>query len=172
VRAHDTIGPVNPPLAAPDLRLTDHLGQARSLRDWLAGRVSVVQTMFTGCTTVCPIQGALFAQVQSRLATAAARQRVQLLSLSIDPLADTPQALHAWLRRLQAGGHWAAGVPPVAEVDTLQRALDGAAARLRRGADDHSDKVYFFDAQSQLRWRSTSLPTVDEVMRVLARLAA
>lgn len=171
-RAHESIGPVTPPLAAPELPLLDHEGQPRMLRQWLAGQVTVAQTMFTGCATVCPIQGALFAELQKRLATLRTRQPVQLLSLSIDPLADTPQALQAWRRRLQAQDRWRAGVPRIADVAALQRALDGSTARARRGADDHSDQLYFFDAQSQLRWRSTSLPTLDEAMRVVAHLAA
>lgn len=189
VHAHDSMGPVNPPTLAPDLQITDHQGRARALRDLLGGHISVVQTMFTGCSTVCPIQGALFARVQQHLAQTHARQVVQLLSISIDPLGDSPQALNAWLQRLQAPSltktptptqtqtqtptppRWSAAVPKMADVTALQRGLDGATTSSAKPADEHSSRLYFFDAQARLRWRSSELPSVDEVMRVVVQMA-
>jgi protein SCO1 len=171
-QAYDAMGAVDPPTPAPDFKLTDPLGRARSLREMLAGRVTVVQTMFTGCSTVCPIQGAVFAELQRRLAKLNSKQPVHLLSISIDPLGDSPQALKTWLDRLQAEANWTAGVPQMADVAALQRSLDGPAARPRNGADEHSDRLYFFDAQARLRWRSGALPAVAEVLRVIGYLAA
>jgi protein SCO1 len=191
VHAHDSMGPVNPPTLAPDLQITDHHGRARALRELLGDHITVLQTMFTGCSTVCPIQGALFARVQQRLAQINTRQVVQLLSISIDPLGDSPQALNAWLQRLQAPAsahppapvktptqpqphsppRWSAAVPKMADVTALQRGLDGATAPSAKPADDHSSRLYFFDAQARLRWRSSELPSVDEVMRVVNYLA-
>jgi protein SCO1 len=170
--AGDGMGPVEPPTAAPEVRLTDHLGRARALRELLAGQVSIVQTMFTGCSSVCPIQGAVFAEVQRRLAKQALRQPVQLLSLSVDPLGDSPAALKAWLTRLQAQPNWLAAVPSMAELPTLQRGLDGKASAASNSIDVHSDRLYFFDAQARLRWRSGALPGVHEVMRVVNHLAS
>jgi protein SCO1 len=170
--AGDGMGPVEPPTAAPDIQLTDHLGRARALREMLAGQVSVVQTMFTGCSSVCPIQGAVFAATQQRLAKRATRQPVQLLSISIDPLGDSPAALKAWLARLQAQPTWLAAVPTMAELPRLQRGLDGNTPARSTSVDAHSDRLYFFDAQARLRWRSGSLPGADEVMRVVSHLAS
>jgi protein SCO1 len=187
LHAHDSMGPVNPPAPAPDLTVTNHQGHARALRDVLGGHISVVQTMFTGCSTVCPIQGALFARVQQRLAQINTRQVVQLLSISIDPLGDSPQALNAWLQRLQppsqaavatqqnqtpTQARWTAAVPKMADVGALQRGLDGATTPSAKPADGHSSRLYFFDAQARLRWRSSELPSLDEVMRVVGNLAS
>jgi protein SCO1 len=171
-QAYDAMGAVDPPTPALDFKLTDHLGRARGLREMLSGRVTVVQTMFTGCSTVCPIQGAVFAELQRRLTKINSKQAVQLLSLSIDPLGDSPTALKAWLERLQAESNWSAGVPQMADVVPLQRSLDGPASRNKNGADEHSDRLYFFDAQARLRWRSGALPAVAEVLRVVGYLAA
>jgi protein SCO1 len=179
-RAADGMGPVEPPAAAPEVTLTDHLGRTRTLRELLAGQVSVVQTMFTGCSSVCPIQGAVFAEVQRRLAKQPTRAPVQLLSLSIDPLGDSPAALKAWLMRLQAQPSWLAAVPRMAELPALQRGLDGKAGGASasnsnsnsNSIDNHSDRLYFFDAQARLRWRSGALPGVHEVMRVVSHLAS
>jgi protein SCO1 len=199
LHAHDSMGPVNPPTPAPDLTVTDHHGRARALRELLGDHITVLQTMFTGCSTVCPIQGALFARVQQRLAQIKTRQVVQLLSISIDPLGDSPQALNAWLQRLQAPAsahppapvktptqmqtrpqpqpqthsqpRWSAAVPKMADVTALQRGLDGATTPSAKPADEHSSRLYFFDAQARLRWRSSELPSVDEVMRVVVQMA-
>ncbi len=172
VAAAHGFGPVNPPLLAPDLLLTDHQGRKRALRESLSACVTVVQTMFTGCSTVCPIQGAVFAEVQRRLALLQTRQPVRLLSISVDALGDTPQALQVWLRRHQADERWWAGVPRVADVLPLQLGLDGPGASPRMGADNHSDQLFIFDAQAKLRWRSSSLPAIEEVMRAVTYYAA
>jgi protein SCO1 len=174
-RAGDGMGPVTPPTAAPDIALTDHLGRARALPDMLAGHVSVVQTMFTGCSSVCPIQGAVFAEVQRRLAKLSTRQPVQLLSLSIDPLGDSPAALKGWLARLQAQANWSAAVPTMAELAALQGGLDGntgSRSTAVNNVDAHSDRLYFFDTQARLCWRSGALPGVNEVLRMLSYLAS
>jgi protein SCO1 len=169
--AHGAMGPVSPPLLAPALSLTDHHGQTRAMRDALAASVTVVQTMFTGCSTVCPIQGAVFAEVQRRLAAQRTGQPVRLLSISVDALGDSPPTLRAWLQRLQADDRWWAGVPRVADVLPLQMALDGPGAIPRVGVDAHNNQLYVFDAQAKLRWRSSSLPSVDEVMRAVTHYA-
>jgi protein SCO1 len=171
--AHFSTGPVTPPQLAPDLPFIDHLGQPQSLRRWLSGQVTAVQTIFTGCSSVCPIQGALFAAAQRQLAGQALRQPVRWLSISIDPLGDTPELLRAWLHRSgPPPASWVAAVPRVADVDRLRRSLDGGNAAPAPTLDAHSDKVYVFDAQAQLRWRTASLPTVEDVARVLRHLAA
>jgi protein SCO1 len=184
VLASDRMRVVDPPAPAPEIELTDHLGRTRPLREMLAGHISVVQTMFTGCSTVCPIQGAVFAEVQRRLAHAATKQPVQLLSISIDPLNDSPSALKAWLERLQAQRHWSAGVPKMDAVARLQRGLDGPSGGpsgdpsggpsggRNNSTDGHSDRFYFFDPRARLVWRSAALPGVDEVLEVVRYLAA
>jgi protein SCO1 len=79
------------------------------------------------------------------------------------------------LTRLQAQPTWLAAVPTMAELAVLQRGLDGQANASVSGrsssVDAHSDRLYFFDAQARLRWRSGALPGVDEVLRVVSHLA-
>ena len=110
VRANDSTGPVMPAVAAPALPLRRHDGAAPMLAAQLQGSLTAVQLMFTGCSTVCPIQGALFATLQAALLSER-YTAVRLLSLSIDPLADDPVALSAWLRRFGARPTWSAAAP-------------------------------------------------------------
>lgn len=164
--AHPQSGRLDPPLPAPALPLTLHDGQRSTLSALLQGRVSVLQLMFTGCTATCPIQGALFAAVQARLP---ARQRAstQLLSLSIDALADDPPALQRWLRAHGAQPGWRAAVPSVQGVDGLFGFLGGRS----RDPDAHTAQVYLFDARARLMLRSADFPGPDQVLGWLQALA-
>jgi protein SCO1/2 len=170
VIAHDGMGPVEPPVLAPDLILQDHHGQARRLRALLQGNVTLLQTIFTACSSICPLQGALFAEAQRRIQARAPREPVQWLSVSIDALSDTPDALARWLADMGAGQPgWLAAVPRAADVPVLQAMLDGVPegeGKDERRPEGHSDRVYLFDMQAQLRWRTGPLPAVEQVLRI------
>jgi protein SCO1/2 len=122
--------------------------------------------MFTGCSTVCPIQGALFAALQADL-RAERDPAARLLSLSIDPLADDPAALGAWLRRFGAGPAWSAAAPAPAALEPMLSLFRGGVA----AGDRHTGQVYVFDRQARLVWRTSELPPAAEVLAALGRVA-
>ncbi len=163
--AHNDAGPVAPPQLAPEWPVTWHNGARSSLRQSLRGRITAVQTMFTGCSATCPIQGALFAQVQQGLARRLAQ--AQLLSLSIDPLSDDPRALAQWLARFGAGSSWKAGAPAIGDVDRLVTFLRAR----NQGADKHTAQVYLFNARGELVMRSTDFPAAELVVQWMLDLA-
>ncbi|MDR5881913.1 SCO family protein [Caballeronia sp. LZ032] len=169
---HGGPGPVTPPVRLDDVWLVDQTGKNRRLNDWLRGDITALQTVYTGCGTVCPLQGALFSAVQERLPGIRAPRRVQLqlLSIGIDPLSDSPAALRAWLARFEAGPAWNAATPALADVDQMRVTLSGSKTPLGNLAD-HSTQVYCFDAGATLRWRSADLPRVADVCEVLGALA-
>jgi protein SCO1/2 len=165
-RAHQMAGRVDPPLPAPPLPVRWHDGRSRALADVLAGRVTALQMMFTSCTATCPIQGALFASLRDRIG--AALPGVQLVSLSLEPLVDTPAALSAWLKRHGDGqGRWLAGSPDIraltAWVDFLRSA--------QPGPDRHTGQVYLFDRQGRLALRTVDFPPAEQVMGQLEALS-
>lgn len=167
---HGGLGLVTPPVRLDETWLVDQTGRKRLLNDWLRQGVTAVQTIYTGCGTVCPLQGVLFSAVQERIAGIRAHHPVQLLSVGIDPLSDTPSALRAWLARFRAGPAWNAATPTLTEVDRMRVALSGSNRPLGDIAD-HSTQVYCFDASAMLRWRSADLPRVDDLCDVLGALA-
>ncbi|NDZ15601.1 hypothetical protein C7T35_17070 [Variovorax sp. WS11] len=164
-RADAAVGPVMPAVTAPALPLRRHDGAAPTLAAQLRGTPTAVQLMFTGCSTVCPIQGALFAALQAALT--AERDATRLLSLSIDPLADDPAALSAWLRRFGAGRVWSAAAPAPAALDLMLSHFRGGVA----AGDRHTGQVYVFDRQARLVWRTSELPPAAEVLAALRRVA-
>lgn len=82
----------------PDAQLLDHQGRSvRFVRDVLQSRVFVLNFIFTGCSTVCPPQTALLKQARDVMPATATP--LVWLSLSVDPLADTPATLSAYRKK-------------------------------------------------------------------------
>lgn len=89
------------PPRVPDLNLLDHRGQPVSLRPLLASGVVAVNFIYTGCASFCPPQTAVFRHLQTQLPPADGLG-CHLVSISINPLADTPQALRRYAERYEA----------------------------------------------------------------------
>ena len=121
----------------PDVELLDQDGRkVRFYSDLVKGRTVAVNFIFTTCTTVCPPLGATFARVQRELGDRAGRD-VHLISVSVDPVTDTPERLKAWGEKFKAGPGWTFVTGPQPQVGELLRAL-GASADKR---EDHTPNV-------------------------------
>ncbi len=162
--AHEPFGPLRPPLPAPKLTLVGDDGKRFELTQRLRGRVTALQLMFTTCSATCPIQGALFGAVAPLID---AQREMQLLSVSIDPLGDSPQAVRDWRARFGTHAHWQGAVPRVEDVDRLLDFLRGRAA----GADRHTAQVYLFDRQARLAYRTADMPPARFVADMLGQLS-
>jgi protein SCO1/2 len=68
------------------------------------GRPVVLNFVFTSCTTICPVMSQTFAGLQNRLGDG--RDRVHMVSISIDPEQDTPARLTEYAHRFHAGTQW------------------------------------------------------------------
>lgn len=165
--AHAALGPVTPPVAAPGFRLVGTDGTSGALKDRLTARITAVQLMFTSCSATCPIQGAIFADAQARLAQAGSDLR--LLSISIDPLSDDAAALKTWLARFGAQPRlWSAASPRVQDLDPLLDFLRGRAA----GPDRHTAQAFLFDRQARLAFRTTDMPAGGDLVHLMQELAS
>lgn len=79
---------------ARDFALTDHKGQARSIKDF-QGKVVVIFFGFTQCPDVCPTSMAELAEIKKMLGADGAR--LQGLFVTLDPERDTQQVLQAYM---------------------------------------------------------------------------
>lgn len=158
------VGELLPPAPAPAIELTDTQGRRSTLPALLRGRIGVVQLMFTGCSTVCPTQGLLFAQLAARARSTA----TGWLSISIDALGDDPARLAAWQARWGTHPAWQAAVPDPRDVDRLVAFLRGAAVR----SGTHSTQVFVFDGAARLCHRSADDPGAAQIERVIAGMAS
>ncbi len=95
--------PVQPLLG--DIPLIDQHRRATTLREALDTEMPVlVNFIFTTCTTVCPIMSRGFAQLQETLGPE--RDRVRLVSISIDPDLDSTDVLQSYAKRYRARDAW------------------------------------------------------------------
>lgn len=146
--------------------VTSAEGRTTPLAKLLKGHITAVQLMFTGCTATCPIQGAIFAETSRMLA--GARGDLRLLSVSIDPLGDSPKALEAWLSRFGASPQrWTAAVPRMQDVDVLLDFLRGRSG----GVDRHTAQAFLFDRQARLAFRTIDMPSGAELSTLMRQLA-
>lgn len=89
-----------------DVQLIDQHERPQRLKDdVVAERIVVVGFIYTSCTTVCPVVSAILQKVQERLGERLGNE-VQLVSISVDPLRDSPQRLREYASRYQAGPGW------------------------------------------------------------------
>jgi protein SCO1 len=110
-------------LVIPDVVLVNQHGKrVHFYRDLVKGRVVAINFIFTTCTTVCPLLGVHFSTLRELMGDRVGRD-VTLISLSVDPVVDTPQRLKAWSDRFDAGPGWTLLTGPKREVEALLKAL-------------------------------------------------
>ncbi|MBV9924313.1 MAG: SCO family protein [Acidobacteria bacterium] len=124
-------------VSIPDVELLDQDGRTvHFYSDLVKGRTVAIQFIFTTCTTICPPLGATFARVQKDFGERSGRD-VHFISVSVDPLTDTPERLKAWGEKFHAGAGWTFVTGAKPQVDALLRALGASSAR----REDHSPSV-------------------------------
>ena len=98
---HPQKGPALPTYGTvPTATFTDQRGQTFHL-DSLRGKVWVADFIFTACRDICPALTQQMKRLQDDLRRNSV-QDVMLVSLSVDPTTDTPQALTAYAAKVSA----------------------------------------------------------------------
>jgi protein SCO1/2 len=108
---------------APDMRLVRADGTEVIIRTELerSGPV-VLNFIFTTCTTICPVLSQTLARVQEKLGPD--RDRVRMISVSIDPERDTPARLSEYARKFKAGPEWGFYTGTAEASVAMQKAFD------------------------------------------------
>lgn len=136
-------------VSVPDVQVTDHEG--RRLRfgsELVKGRTVLVNFIFTGCTSVCSPLTAIMKETQAQL-TAAGKADVQIVSVTVDPLNDTPERLRAYAAGIGAGGpKWRFVTGSRASIDAI---LKGFGVPLGGNLEDHTPMVFVGRGEPQ-RW--------------------
>jgi len=87
---------------SPEFSFTDQTGRPFGSTD-LAGHVVAANFIFTSCTDICPLLTATMAQVRNDLRAAGLLgTKVVIVSFSVDPEHDTPDALAEYSQRFGA----------------------------------------------------------------------
>lgn len=152
----------------PDVSLLDEQGRSHGLQALLARHTVAINFIYTGCASFCPPQTAVFREVQRRLADArAGRFPPLLLSISIDPLNDTPRALARYAARfdVQLGvpAHWLMLTGDAAVLRDTARAFDVSTERV----DEHPAQLWV-GCVPRSRWlNAAGLAGPDDVLRLM-----
>jgi protein SCO1 len=68
------------------------------------GRPVVLDFIYTSCTTICPLTSQIFYGLQEELGEE--REKVRMVSVSIDPEHDTPARLREYAEKFHAAAQW------------------------------------------------------------------
>jgi protein SCO1/2 len=148
--------------ALPAVRLVRDDGKTVSLPEELAdGKPVVLAFIYTTCTTICPITSQTLAQLQTKLG--ADRERVHLVSISIDPEQDTPARLAEYARGFHAGPQWRHYTGTAEASVAVQRAFSAY-----RGDKMSHTPVTFLRAAAGRPWvRIDGFASADELLAEL-----
>jgi protein SCO1/2 len=125
-------GPAKPTAAQPsttslipDLTVIDQNGEPRKFySDLVKGRVVIINFIYTTCTAICPMSGKNFSRLQTLLGDRLGRD-VFLISVTTDPVIDSPAKLKDWSERYNAKPGWTLVTGEKNEMTNLLRALTG-----------------------------------------------
>src|SRR6266851_5947775 len=138
---------------APDFTLSTQSGNKLS-SDNLKGKVLLVSFIFTTCNGTCPATTHRMSQIQEELKTRGLFKddRVRLLSISLDPVRDTPETLRGYMKLYDADPvHWAFLTGPPDQVSTVVKSWGMWAKPAANGQLDHPSRVFLVDRKGQVR---------------------
>ena len=150
-------------MSIPPVEVVDQDGNTIDFyRDLVEGRVVAINFIFTTCTTICPPMGATFSKLQT-LMSEREEEAVHLISVSVDPVTDTPERLKAWGATFHAGAGWTLVTGEKQRIDTLLKAL----RVFTPDKDDHSPIILLGDDKKGVWTRTYGLAPPDKLASVI-----
>jgi protein SCO1 len=155
----------------PDIELIDQDGRTVHLyTDLVKGRVAALSFIFTTCTTICPLIGANLGRLQTELDQSLGGD-IALISVSVDPVTDTPQRMKAWGAQFGARPGWELLTGGKEAVDQLLK----AAGLFTPDIQSHSPFLLLVNGRTGDRIRVNAIetppPKVAEILRKMATTA-
>lgn len=151
----------------PDVRVYDQNGkQLNFYRDLVKGRTVAINFIFTTCTGVCPPMSATFRKVQQNLP--AMTPPIQLISISVDPVTDTPERMREFAAKFHAGPGWTFVTGDKNEIDLLLQALGVAVAN----KNDHTPMILIGNEVTDHWTRAYGLSSPTTLVQVITAAAS
>lgn len=104
------------------LLFDQHGSPVRFYDDLVRDKTVIINLMYTGCGETCPANTAELAKINDLLGQRMGRDII-MVSLSIDPVADTPARLKQYWESFGAKPGWLFVTGKPAEIDRLRREL-------------------------------------------------
>ena len=133
--------------SAPDFELIDQDAQPVSLAA-LRGKIVLLDFIYTSCPGPCPILTGLHQKVRDGLSPEQ-RARVQIVSITLDPEHDTPEALRAYAQKrgIDTQG-WSFVTGKTADVDAVAHAYGVGSVRQPSGEIEHTVATFLTTARA------------------------
>jgi len=155
-------------IVVPDARLTNQNGEEVLLRSDIVGeRIVIMDFVYTTCTTVCPVLSAIFAQVANELGDRLGSE-VVLVSLTVDPLRDTPRQLRAYSSKFGVDSGWTWLTSDKTTMDSVLKQLGSYTPNF----EDHPAMVLVGDGRTGEWARFVGFPGVAQIIGKVDELAA
>lgn len=155
-------------MVIPDVEVLDQDGnELHFYRDLIKDKTVAINFIFTNCTTICPPLAATFARLQKDMGDKVGKD-VHLISISVDPLTDTPERLKAWGAKFKAGPGWTFVTGEKQEMDKLLNAL-GAAVSKR---EDHTPAIIIGNDAKGIWTRTYGLAKTSQIMGLILDVMA
>ncbi|OFW99213.1 MAG: hypothetical protein A3E78_12985 [Alphaproteobacteria bacterium RIFCSPHIGHO2_12_FULL_63_12] len=128
---------------APKISLIDQNNRKVRIDQLLSeDRPTLVQFIFTSCTTICPVMGAVFGGAQNDIAAVAPNYR--MVSISIDPEYDTPEKLREFAAKQNARPDWVFLTGAADDITKVTKSFD---------ALNQGDNKMYHQPFTFIRWR-------------------
>lgn len=155
-------------MTIPDVEVLDqHGNELHFYRDLIKDKTVAINFIFTNCTTICPPLAATFQRVQREMGDKVGKD-VHFISISVDPLTDTPERLKAWGAKFKAGPGWTFVTGEKQEMDKLLNAL-GAAVSKR---EDHTPAMIIGNDAKGVWTRTYGLAKTSQIVGLILDVIA
>jgi len=151
----------------PDIPLRDQNGKnVRLYSDLVKNKVVLVHFFFTRCSDICPMQSRALTKLKTRLGARLGRD-VFIVSISKDPLNDTPEELNKWAKLFGVGPGWTLATGDLPVIKKILWDFTGDEV----GPGGHESQVYIGNDRTGV-WTSTDgLLLTDELVQTLDKIA-
>lgn len=107
----------------PNAHLVNQHGEKVHFGELIEGKVVALNFIFTTCSTICPPMGANITALKQQMSGKVESGELAIISISIDPVTDTPARLKAWSDKFKPGEGWTLLTGEKPEVDGLLKGL-------------------------------------------------
>ncbi len=136
------------PRAAPNISFVDQFGNDRQLAS-LQGRYVLLHAFYGSCLTVCPIVIEQLREVYSEL-LASERDKLVILSISVDPARDTIDRLRDLWHNEGAFEGWIIAQPAARSIARVTQELGIWVFAKNDGTINHSADLFLIDPNGRI----------------------
>lgn len=140
--------------------------QMQFYSDMLKGKVVIINSFFTSCTSVCPLLNSAMEKIQAAFAERIGKD-IFLISISVDPITDTPPRLKEYAERFHAKPGWYFLTGKKENVDLALYKL----GQYVDAKDDHSTIIIIGNERTGLWKKTLGLAKAEDLIKIVKDVA-